>query len=284
MSARALELKEEGNKYFQNGDFKNAELLYGRAIQQDSRNPKLFTNRAMTRIRLQSWESCIDDCLRSIELDTTTANMKGYYYLAQAQLALKHPNEALSSALTAYDQCLKTHSSSTRSVSELVLQAKKEKWEARERERIRRRSSLLRELEDALQRMKHADLRTIDIEYQGRENSTDAREEREEVEDTWRRKIEELRSVFALADPTNLSPRSVPDYLIDNISFSIMHDPVLTKNGSSYDRSTILEHLKRSHTDPLTREPLTLADLRPNLALKQACAEFLERNGWAVDY
>ncbi|KAL8671102.1 MAG: hypothetical protein Q9224_007636, partial [Gallowayella concinna] len=190
-----------------NGDFKNAELLYGRAIQQDSHNPKLFTNRAMTRIRLQSWESCIDDCLRSIELDTTTANMKGYYYLAQAQLALKHPNEALNSALTAYDQCLKTHSSSTRNVSELVLQAKKEKWEAQERERIRRRSSLLRELEDALQRMKRTELRTVDVAYQGREDSTDAREEREELEDTWRRKIEELRSVFALADPINLSPR-----------------------------------------------------------------------------
>ncbi|KAL8678792.1 MAG: hypothetical protein Q9186_004902 [Xanthomendoza sp. 1 TL-2023] len=161
----------------------------------------------MTRIRLQSWESCIDDCLRSIELDTTTANMKGYYYLAQAQLALKHPNEALNSALTAYDQCLKTHSSSTRNVSELVLQAKKEKWEAQERERIRRRSSLLRELEDALQRMKRTELRTVDVAYQGREDSTDAREEREEMEDTWRRKIEELRSVFALADPINLSPR-----------------------------------------------------------------------------
>ncbi|KAL8809528.1 MAG: hypothetical protein Q9200_003331 [Gallowayella weberi] len=254
------------------------------SIQQDSQNPKLFTNRAMAHIRLQSWESCIDDCLRSIELDTTTANMKGYYYLAQAQLALKHPNEALSSALTAYDQCLKTHSSSTRSVSELVLQAKKEKWEAKERERTRRRSPLLRELEDALLLTKHAELRNVDIQYQGRENSTDAREEREELEDTCRRKTEELRSVFALADPINLSPREVPDYMIDNISFSIMHDPVITKNGRSYDRSTILEHLKRSPTDPLTREPLTISDLRPNLALKQACAEFLDRNGWAVDY
>lgn len=72
--------------------------------------------------------------------------------------------------------------------------------------------------------------------------------------------------------------------MIDNISFCVMHDPVITKNGNSYERSTILEHLKRSPTDPLTREILTIDDLRPNLALKQACAEFLEQNGWAVDY
>ena len=63
-----------------------------------------------------------------------------------------------------------------------------------------------------------------------------------------------------------------------------MHDPVITKSGNSYDRATLMEHLKRSHTDPLTREPLTWQDLRPNLALKQACDEFLAENGWAVDW
>lgn len=72
--------------------------------------------------------------------------------------------------------------------------------------------------------------------------------------------------------------------MIDNISFAVMHDPVMTKTGQSYDRSTMLEHLRRSATDPLTREPLRESDLRPNLALKQACEEFLDRNGWAVDW
>lgn len=63
-----------------------------------------------------------------------------------------------------------------------------------------------------------------------------------------------------------------------------MHDPVVTKTGNSYDRSTVIEHLKRSQTDPLTREPLSMADLRPNLALKKACDDFLSENGWAVDW
>ena len=63
-----------------------------------------------------------------------------------------------------------------------------------------------------------------------------------------------------------------------------MHDPVMTKTGNSYDRVTLMEHLKRSHTDPLTRETLGADDIRPNLALKQACEDFLENNGWAVDY
>ena len=227
MSAKANSLKEEGNRYsqtpspsvrnnheqdthkadpnktsprhFQDGDYRTAEMLYGKAIQQDSQNPKLFTNRAMTRLRLQSWDLCIDDCLRSIELDTST-NMKGYYYLAQAQLALHHPNEALSSAMTAYHECLRTNSASTPNVSQLVLQAKKEKWEAKERERIRRRSALLAELEEELKRKMRMELRKVDSMWEGREDTSDALEEREEVEYTWRQKIDELRSVFAIAD------------------------------------------------------------------------------------
>jgi STIP1 homology and U-box containing protein 1 len=45
-----------------------------------------------------------------------------------------------------------------------------------------------------------------------------------------------------------------------------------------------MEHLSRHLTDPLTREPLYPSELRPNLALQQACSEFLEKNGWAVDW
>lgn len=57
-----------------------------------------------------------------------------------------------------------------------------------------------------------------------------------------------------------------------------------TKTGKSYERSSIMEHLRRSSTDPVTREPLMVYDLRPNLALKQACEEFVQQNGWAADW
>lgn len=253
----------------------------------------------MARLKLHSWDSCINDCIKSIEIER--GSMKGYYYLAQAQLALNHPNEALSSALTAYQICLDTHSPSTSAVSALVLQAKKQKWEAGERERIRSRSDLLREIENGLLRKERSELQNLTL----RAISTEAdAEERGEIESSTRKKISDLRSIFAIADPKNMQRRvlyktvrkdyedssadnelqEVPDYLIDNISFAIMHDPVVTKTGNSYDRSTLMEHLKRSSTDPLTREPLRMTDLRPNLALKQACEEFLAENGWAVDW
>ncbi|KAL8382068.1 hypothetical protein RB595_006044 [Gaeumannomyces hyphopodioides] len=60
--------------------------------------------------------------------------------------------------------------------------------------------------------------------------------------------------------------------------------PFQTKTGKSYERATIMEHLRRHPTDPLTREPLQPSDLRPNIGLKQACDEFLDENGWAADW
>lgn len=258
----------------------------------------------MTRIKLHSWDACVDDCIKAIELEKS--NMKAYYYLAQAQLALHHPNEAFNSAMTAYEECVRTHSSSTSNVSSLVLQTKKEKWESKEKDRLRRRSDLLRELEDNLRRASKFELQAVKSRLQrGEISDSEAAEETVEIQSSTQRKIGELESVFAIADPENMQRRvrppdvqqykccerlanrgkqEVPEYLIDYISFAIMHDPVITKTGQSYDRSTILEHLKRSRTDPLTREPLQIEDVRPNLALKQACEEFLEHNGWAVDW
>ena len=134
--------------------------------------------------------------------------MKGYYYLAQAQLALRHPNVAVTSALTAYELCLKTGSSSTANVAALVLQAKKMKWEVRERERLRQRSSLLAELEDNLARTEAQDLDVVDSQRTaGQIDETVATEERQEVKSRSKRKVEELRSIFAIADPANMKQR-----------------------------------------------------------------------------
>ena len=138
--------------------------------------------------------------------------MKGYFYLAQAQLALNHPNEAYTSALSAYEKCLETFSASTQAVSNLVLQAKKQKWESREKERIRQRSELLRELEEGLMRKKKEDLQSLKFKML---DYSDEQEEKADIELDCRKKIEELRTVFAIADPKNLKRRVRNDFTRD---------------------------------------------------------------------
>ncbi|KAF4629226.1 hypothetical protein G7Y89_g8922 [Cudoniella acicularis] len=233
---KALQCKEEGNRYFQHGDYTNAEALYTKAINYDPSNPLLYTNRAMALLKLSHWEPVIADSLRAITLHPE--NMKAYYYLAQAQIALHHSEEALKSARSAHSYCIrelvegKKGGGSLGVITELVLK------------------------------------------YTG------------EIRKEYDTKIDDLRHTFDIAGKVDEESRrrKVPDWCVDNITFSVMVDPVVTKTGSSYDRSSIMEHLKRSPTDPLTREPLRAEDLRPNLALRQACEEFLDENGWAVDW
>jgi hypothetical protein len=207
---------------------------------------------------------------------------------AQAQLSINHPNEALSSALMAYELCTKSaqQTNNAATISALVLKCKKAKWDIRERERIRRRGDLLSELETYLETSYKKDIFDIDERIARSEiSSIEAQDEKKERHEEYQKKVNDLRTAFAISDPTNMQKREVPDYLVDGITFEIMHDPVVTKNGRSYERATLIELLKRSPFDPLTREPLKITDLRPNIALKEACEEFQSANsGWVYDW
>ncbi|GAB7331510.1 hypothetical protein MBLNU13_g02907t1 [Cladosporium sp. NU13] len=301
MSAAADALKEQGNKAFKSGDFAAAEDFYTQAVQKFSRNPLLFTNRANARLKLQRWEGAVNDCLKSIEISNAASgpgggraqNHKAYYFLAQAQLSLHHPNEALSSALTAYEQVrepaptTKTSPKDLETFSAFVLTCKKAKFAVRDRDRERRQGGLRAEFEDTLERNKQRDLDEVSRCLQtGEMGQVEAYERNQEILSNFESKCQELRTVFALADPANHKPREIPDHLVDMITFEPMHDPVMTRNGHSYERATIYEHLKRSKTDPLTREPLTIDELRPNFGLKAACDEFWESGAsdWIIDW
>lgn len=188
----------------------------------------------------------------------------------------------------AYELCTNSaqQTSNAATISALVLRCKKAKWDIRERERIRRRGGLLADLELMLETQFKKDTDDVEARIEAGEVSrVEAAEEKEELHLEFTKKRNDLRTAFAISDPEHQQKREIPDYLIDGITFEIMHDPVVTKNGRSYERATIIEHLKRSPTDPLTRETLTIGELRPNIALKEACTEFMESNsGWVYDW
>ncbi|KAF2484872.1 hypothetical protein BDY17DRAFT_321767 [Neohortaea acidophila] len=279
MSYLADQLKEQGNDAFRRGDYTAANDLYTEAVQKYSRNPLIFTNRANVRLKLQRWEDAVNDCLKSIEiLGPNAQNHKAFYFLAQAQLALNHPHEALASALTAYEQVLhpqpaaKISPKDLETFSAFVLRCKKAKFAVLDRDRLRRQGELRAELEDGLEASKQRDLEDISRRlHSSHLGQIEATERRQDVEAAYEKKFADLRALFAVN--TSNKPREIPDHVVDMITFEPMHDPVITKNGHSYERSTIIEHLKRTPTDPLTREPLTIDELRSNYGLKAACEE-----------
>lgn len=168
-----------------------------------------------------------------------------------------------------------------------MLKCKKARFAAHDRDRLRRQGDLRAELEDALERRRQLELDEVARRlHSGEAGQVAAAEWHDEVAASFARKTAELRSVFAVADPANHRPREIPDHLIDMITFEPMHDPVMTRNGHSYERATIYEHLKRTPADPLTREPLTVDELRPNFGLKAACDEFWEggASDWVIDW
>lgn len=168
----------------------------------------------------------------------------------------------------------------------LVIRCRKSKFESRQREISSQRGELLGELEAVLDATARDEVSRIGSSLStGEIGPVAAEEARTDALNLAASKMERLRNVFAIADPELHARRDVPDWAIDTISFELMHDPVVTKDGHSYERMTIVEHLKRSPTDPLTREPLTVEDLRPNIALRKALDEFWEgAEKWAIDW
>lgn len=152
--------------------------------------------------------------------------------IAQAQLSINHPNEALSSALMAYELCTTSSqaTSNAATISALVIKCKKAKWDIRERERIRRRGDLLSDVEALLET--HFKKETDDIEARvesGDVSRVEGQEEREEKRLDFEKRRNDLRTAFAISDPENQQKREVPDYLMFAQSFIHAREYVANK-------------------------------------------------------
>ncbi|KAI1100459.1 U-box-domain-containing protein [Jackrogersella minutella] len=269
---KSKKLKEDGNNHFQAGDYIGAEGLYSKAIIADDANPSLYTNRAMARLRLGYYDSAISDCNECLKL-SRGENLKAHFILSQCQLAIKDCDAALESALQAHRLCVETNDRSLGPVTNQVLRCKKDRWDVMERKRTREGQELEGDIVALMERERDDAVKSCTNDF-----------DRNEVKEEWNQKIALLRETFEKSRPAAEKKRQVPDWAIDDISFAIMVDPVVTKNGKSYDRASIMEHLRRHQVDPLTREPLHPNELRPNIQLREACQEFLETNGWAAEW
>ncbi|KAI0520747.1 hypothetical protein F5B22DRAFT_50484 [Xylaria bambusicola] len=268
---RAEMLKTEGNKHFTSGNFAAAEGLYSKAIIVDHTNYALYTNRAMSRLRLSMYESAVVDCHTCLQL--SGPNKKAYFILSQCLLALHDFEGALENALLAYRLGCEMGDKLLGTLTAQVLRCKKERWDELEKKRSREGQALERQVISLMERERDDNLASCADET-----------ERIAVKEEYEEQISRLQATFEAARVADERRREVPDWAIDDISFGIMVDPVMTKTGKSYERASILEALRRQPLDPITREPLHPSELRPNLGLKQACDEFLDQNGWAVDW
>ncbi|EEQ29300.1 putative RING-type E3 ubiquitin transferase [Microsporum canis] len=282
----AYELKARGNERYKEGDYEGAEELYSQAIQKNSNDPAFFNNRALVRIKLGLWEGAEHDSRIAVDLygPKNQAAVKSNYYLSQALLGLQRPAEALEIALAAYKSSLETKNPNSEPLSRIILRAKQSIWAAKETARLRERNETLKQVETLMEAELKAEIATLHEAFQkGEMGKVGFEEDKKLLEEEYAKKLNNVREAFASVDP-ELQERHMPEHLIDNITFEVMHDPVVTPSGHSFERTSILKHMQQSEVDPITRVPMTASDLRPNYALKAACEDFLEKNGWAVDW
>ena len=208
------------------------------SINYDPTNPLLYTNRTLTLLRLQLYARVIDDALTSIRL--LPDNMKAYYHLAQAQIALHRTSEALESSKIAHKFCVdEIHrggkgGSSIGPITELVLKCKKEWWEDREDARLKAMPGLLQELVGGLEQKKKWAVKEAVANLAAEDGGLKEEEVKESVERQYEAKIEELRKTFKKAGMVEAEAkrRRVPDWCVDDITFSVMLDPVVVSSFS----------------------------------------------------
>ncbi|PYI29341.1 U-box-domain-containing protein [Aspergillus indologenus CBS 114.80] len=283
----AFELKEKGNQLYKAGDYASAEEMFSQAIQKNPKEPTFFSNRAITRMKLENWAGVEHDARAAIDLygAKNPASLKSRYYLAQALLELQRPQEAHEIATEAYQASLAAKNVQSENLSRAVLRAKQQLWAAKEAARVREMNGTLASVE----RLIEADLQRALDDLQGQLDRGEIgqigfSEDQKALRDDTEKTLQVLRETFAIASKGEVQERVVPDYLIDPITFEIMHDPVITPSGTSFERVAITKYVEQSKVDPITRVPMTADDLRPNYALRGVCEEFLEKNGWAVDW
>lgn len=168
----------------------------------------------MARLKLGHWESVITDCQTCLGL--APQNMKAHYYLAQAQLSIGDFDSALTNALAAHKICATTNDKSLGAITNIVLRCKKDRWDDKEKKRLRQE----RELEEEMLAML---VRDRDEMLAAESDET----ERKIIEEEANEKMQTLSKVFENARTQSLKRREVPDWAIDDISFAIMVDPVV---------------------------------------------------------
>ncbi|BBN08494.1 STIP1 homology and U-box containing protein 1 [Marchantia polymorpha subsp. ruderalis] len=294
-------LKDQGNVYFKKERLSAAIDAYTEAITLCPLIPVYWTNRALCHRKRNEWERVESDCRKALELDKDS--VKAHYMLGLALLQSQQYREAVKQLEKALElgRGGKPGTYMVEEIWQELAKARYTEWEQGALVRKRQQKDL-KELcerllkEDCERRLTIADVNTApvkqslveidgviqldDDEFSGDENKSDD-PPNEEITKLYHQHLETLTQVFDKAGAPD-RPVEVPDHLCCKITMDIFRDPVITPSGVTYERATLLEHLRKvGKFDPVTRTPLSSDLVVPNLAMKEAVQAYLDDHGWA---
>ncbi|KAI8853574.1 chaperone [Chytridium lagenaria] len=95
----AEDLKAQGNKHFSKGEFPEAIKFFSQAIELDSTNHVLFSNRSASYASLRDYVKALDDAEKTVELNPAGPRYKESVEAYQAGLALEPSNTQMQKGL-----------------------------------------------------------------------------------------------------------------------------------------------------------------------------------------
>lgn len=265
---QAEKLRQDGNNYFKKDRFGAAIDAYTEAITLCPNVPVYWTNRALCHRKRNDWTRVEEDCRKAIQLDHNS--VKAHYMLGLALQERHEYAEGIKELERALDLGRGANPKSyiVEEIWQELAKAKYLEWEQESTKRSWELQTLKEACESALKEQHSLTIAQT-------EGFVD------EAIDSNSSQLEALGQVFSKAAETDL-PSEVPDYLCCKITLDVFRDPVITPSGLTYERAVILEHIEKvGKFDPITREPLYLSQLIPNLAIKEAVQAFLDKHGWA---
>ncbi|EPT27725.1 tetratricopeptide repeat (TPR)-/ U-box domain-containing protein [Toxoplasma gondii TgCatPRC2] len=256
-ATQAAALKERGNLCFKKGMFQSAVELYTRAIECDGSCAVYFTNRALCYKKMGKWTLVLNDSREAMQLQKD--NVKAYFLMGEALLNLGSLDEGLQYLVKA--RGLATAATPiSQEIEDAIHHGNKLRFSQQREQRATERAELAAFLRNSLETL-YTTGGVSHAEFELR--------------------MQQLERVFEEAEETS-KPFEVPDCLSCSISMAIMNDPVITPSGITYEKSLLLEHLRRNgHFDPITRKPCPPDALVPNYGIKEAIKWFLGKYPWA---
>lgn len=189
----------------------------------------------MARMKLGLWDLVLKDCEKALQLDSQ--NMKAFYQISQAYLNTGNYNLAVESAIRAKELAIGHNDRSLPNILDQLRKSLKERWEDREKSKANEISKLEQKTVSLYEEHKEAALQGCVIA-----------EQHAKVTEEWDRDICHVREIFEKARPQGEKRRDPPpDWLLCDISFQVMIDPVVVRHFPSPQSPNIYIHIHFSN-------------------------------------
>lgn len=262
-SAEAL--KKEGNAYFGKAKYGAAIEKYTEAITLCPDWSVLLVNRAMCQRKKEVWDLVKQDAEAALSLDSHL--MKAHYLLGMALRHTNHLRESIEHLQQALDLARQQNDNIKDEIWHELAQVQYLCWKQESAEALDKQQLLQGRIQHMLQEQHAQELKMQGGSVSGEQAQTQESAAMDQVFFAAKRGLIEGEPAAAFTCP---------------LTMEVFRDPVMTPSGLSYERSALMEHLRKvGEFDPITRKALKANQVMPNIALRNATLQYLQEHPWA---